>query len=121
MNLVLAFAFSGILQMIANYQLGFMNSEFGSLVIIMFFAVVKINIVLMVFNLLPIPPLDGFGIVTEVFNLREKEWYYQIYDKGFMILLLLMIFNVTDKVLVPSISFALSALSHIFPILQWFI
>lgn len=121
MNLVLAIAFAGVLQLVAVYQFGFVNSEFGGIVIIMLFTVVKINIVLMIFNLLPIPPLDGFGIVTEVFNLREKEWYYQIYDKGFMILLLLIIFNVTGKVLVPSISFVLGALSHIFPVLQWFI
>ncbi len=59
----------------------------------------------MVFNLLPVPPLDGFGILTEIFDLRKYNWYYQVYDKGFLILLALIIFNVTDVVLVPCVNF----------------
>ena len=38
------------------------------------FYVIYINLVLMVFNLLLIPPLDGFNIVTELFDLRKYDW-----------------------------------------------
>lgn len=114
MNLVLAITFAGILKLLATYQINFINSSVGSILIEMIFAIISINIVLMIFNLLPIPPLDGFGIVTEIFNLREKEWYYQIYDKGLMILLVLIIFNVTDKVLVPAVEFVYGMVMSIF-------
>jgi Zn-dependent protease len=105
-NLILAVIFAGILKLLVVTQSDFMiNTIPGGIIMEMIFAVISINIVLMIFNLLPIPPLDGFGILTEVFNLREKEWYYQVYNNGFMILLLLLVFNVTDKVLVPVVRF----------------
>jgi Zn-dependent protease len=86
----------------------------GSVVAQMVYYIVQINIVLMIFNLLPIPPLDGFGILTELFDLRQKDWYYQFYNNGFMILLALMIFNVTDKVLVPAVTIVNGIIMNIF-------
>jgi len=62
-----------------------------------------INIVLMVFNLLPVPPLDGFGIITEIFNLRNKDFYPQLYNAGFPILILLIMLNVPARVISPII------------------
>ena len=61
--------------------------------------VVIVNVVLMVFNLIPVPPLDGFGIITEIFNLREKSFYYTLYNYGFPILMILLIVGVVDKIL----------------------
>lgn len=113
-NLILAIIFAGILKLLVTFQPGFMSSSVGDIVIEMIFAVVSINIVLMIFNLLPIPPLDGFGILTEVFNLREKEWYYQIYDKGFLILLVLIVFNITGKILVPAVQFVTGIVMNLF-------
>lgn len=113
-NLVLAVAFAGILRLLAEYQYGFLNTSLGGILTEMLFAVITINIVLMIFNLLPVPPLDGFGIVTEIFNLREKEWYYRVYNNGFMILLLLIVFNVTGKVLSPAVNFIFDTIMFIF-------
>jgi len=62
-----------------------------------------INIVLMVFNLLPVPPLDGFGIITEIFNLRNKSFYPSLYNAGFPILILLIMLNVPARVISPII------------------
>ncbi len=113
-NLILAIIFTGVLKLLDTYQISFLNTYMGGVVIQIVMAIISINIVLMIFNLLPIPPLDGFGIVTEIFNLREKEWYYQIYNNGFMILLLLMIFNVTDRILVPAINFVFGIIWNVF-------
>jgi Zn-dependent proteases len=114
MNFLLAVIFTGIIWLLAKYQYNFMNSSLGNILAEMLFAVVSINIVLMVFNLLPVPPLDGFGVLTEIFDLRKKDWYYQVYNNGFMILLLLMIFNVTDKVLIPVVNFVYGNVMNIF-------
>ena len=61
--------------------------------------IVYINLVLMLFNLLPVPPLDGFGIITELFDLRRFSWYQPLYNNGFIILLVLLIFGVVGKLL----------------------
>lgn len=104
-NFILAIIFAGILRLLSVFQYDFLNTSLGNVVVEMIFAIITINIVLMVFNLLPIPPLDGFGILTEIFNLREKAFYYKIYDKGFVILLILLIFNIVELVLLPTVQF----------------
>ena len=117
-NFILAVIFAGILQLLVEYQYDLLISSLGRILVTMIFYIISINIVLMVFNLLLVPPLDGFGILTQVFNLRNKDWYYKVYNNGFMILLLLIIFNVTGKVLGPAVNFVLGALAHVFPVLQ---
>jgi len=53
----------------------------------------------MVFNLLPVPPLDGFNVVTEIFNIKYTELYYKIYEKGFFILMALIVFRVVSTII----------------------
>lgn len=105
MNLLLAVIFAFLLKGLLVWQPVFMAGEMGQIVLEILIGVVSINVVLMIFNLLPVPPLDGFNILTEIFNLRKYGWYYQVYDKGFLILLMLIIFNVTDLVLLPAVNF----------------
>lgn len=114
MNLALAIAFAGILKLLDIFLYDFLTTSVGGILIVMLIAVIRINIVLMIFNLLPIPPLDGFGILTEVFNLREKDWYYQVYNNGFVILMVLLIFNVTGRILVPAVSFVYGSIMNLF-------
>ena len=114
-NFILAVAFAGILRLLVVYRYDFMmNSIPGGIILEMMLAIISINIVLMIFNLLPIPPLDGFGILTEVFNLREKDWYYNVYNNGFVILLLLLIFGITEKILFPSVNFIFGFVMNLF-------
>lgn len=104
-NFVLAIAFAGILKLLFTFGLNFINTYMGGVVVDILNYTIMINIVLMVFNLLPVPPLDGFGIVTQIFNLKQTEFYYKVYDKGFIILILLLLFNVVDIILNPSVEF----------------
>ena len=65
---------------------------------------VMINLVLMIFNLIPVPPLDGFGLITQLFKLDEKPWYVKFYNYGTPILMILIIFNVTDIIISPLVN-----------------
>jgi len=62
-NVLMALAWAGISRM--GWQMG-VESEFGLLVYLIGQAGIMVNIVLMLFNLLPIPPLDGAVIVSSV-------------------------------------------------------
>jgi Zn-dependent protease len=73
MNLIIAIIFVGVLRILFEFQAEFMLSAKGNVLTDVLIHVVLINIVLMVFNLLPIPPLDGFNIITQVFNLRYTK------------------------------------------------
>lgn len=114
MNLLIAILFTGILKAISLYMPSLLVGYMGSVIIQIIFNIIQINIVLMVFNLIPIPPLDGFNIVTQIFNLRGTELYYKIYNYGFVILVLLMILDVTDVVLGSAVSYIFNLLGTIF-------
>lgn len=104
MNLLLAVLFSLILRFLFASNPAWLSGEVGSILTEMLIQVVIINLVLMIFNLIPVPPLDGFGIATELFNLRKYDWYWKLYDYGFPILMLLIIFDVTDLILTPGVN-----------------
>ena len=105
MNFIIAVLFAVMIKLLFIAEPGWLNGSLGDIVIEIIMYVIQINLVLMIFNLLPVPPLDGFGIVTQIFDLQKYRWYYQVYDKGFLILLVLILLGVTDKVLSPAVNF----------------
>ncbi len=113
LNLILAFLFMVLLWLLYKYAIGFMLSDLGMILQDILISIIFINIVLMVFNLLPIPPLDGFNVITQIFNLRNTEFYYRVYDKGFLILMVLILFNITGRILTPAVSWVYSTLMGI--------
>jgi Zn-dependent protease len=66
------------------------------------FAVV--NVVLAIFNLIPIPPLDGSGVVMSVFGGSVERLYAAIRPFGFIILILLLYSGFLSRVLRPAFS-----------------
>lgn len=115
MNLIIAIVSAGVLKLFDIFAGTFINySYMGSVVYQILINMIVINLVLMIFNLLPIPPLDGFGIVTELFNLRNTEIYYKIYDKGFLILMILIIFHIPSLILNPLVDLFYYGILNIF-------
>ena len=51
---------------------------------------VMVNVSLAVFNLIPIPPLDGSGVVVSIFGPPVARVYATIAPFGFLILILLI-------------------------------
>jgi Zn-dependent protease len=96
-NFVAAFLFTGVMFQAAT-SLGT-----GSPIYSMVASIVTMNLVLMVFNLLPVPPLDGFGILTEIFDLRRFSWYQVFYNNGSIILLVLILFKIVNGLLSPAL------------------
>lgn len=112
-NLLLAIVFAFLTGIVYKaYQTGG-GSLLENIFYIGFYAV-QINLCLMIFNLIPVPPLDGWGIVTQLFDLRRKRWYYEVYKYGSLILLVLIVANVTDLILTPAISGMMDILIKVF-------
>ena len=61
--------------------------------------IIYINIVLAVFNLLPIPPLDGSKILAGILPPSQANIIHALDNYGFIILLLLLFTGVISKIL----------------------
>ncbi len=70
------------------------------LALILYFAVI-INIYLAVFNMIPVPPLDGSGILLGVLSEKAAARYDKLRPYGFFIVLALLYLNVLDIIILP--------------------
>ncbi|MBY0377732.1 MAG: site-2 protease family protein [Gammaproteobacteria bacterium] len=74
---------------------------------------IMINTVLMVLNLLPLPPLDGSRVVSSLLSPRAAYQYNKLERYGFVILLLLLLTNILSAILSPLLAFMLGIISKI--------
>ncbi len=71
---------------------------------------IQINLVLMIFNLIPCPPLDGFNIIANIFGFAGTQTYWNIYRYGSWILVLIIVFGITGMVISPCVQFLMNAI-----------
>ena len=103
MNLILAVILSFPSKALMNMYYSSGSALIENIFYIVYYAV-SINVCLMVFNLIPCPPLDGWNIVTQIFRLDRYRWWYKVYQYGQWILLILIFTNVTDMILGPAVT-----------------
>lgn len=72
----------------------------------MLIASVWINLVLCIFNFLPIPPLDGSRILTGILPPDLARSYASVEQYGFILILILAFSGILSKVILPVINFA---------------
>lgn len=73
-------------------------------IIIEFFkAGIFINMILFSLNIIPVPPLDGFGIIEGIFFKTVRIWLQKARQWGSLIFLGLIFTNILDYLLIPGI------------------
>ena len=77
------------IMMSSNHRLLFFIFEFA-------FQIVLINSILAIFNLIPIPPLDGSRLLFPFLNRKQEQLFYKLERYGILILFVLLYFNVFD-------------------------
>lgn len=97
-NFILAIILSLLLRLFIFLQLNFLII-IGSLI---FIPMIKMNIILGVFNLLPIHPMDGFKIVAGILPEEKVHEWNQLQRYG-MIFLILLIFPIAGSSMLNNI------------------
>lgn len=108
-NLLTAVLLAILLQVLDHFAgHSLMRSSFDylmkPLLLIIYFGI-QINIVLAVFNLLPVPPLDGFSVLAGILPRSYAYQLERLEPYGFIILLILLLSGVISYIIIPPIMF----------------
>jgi Zn-dependent protease len=100
------------------YKMGLMFPEnyFSDPLLGMSMIGININVVLMVLNLLPLPPLDGGRVAVSLLPRRQAFQLAKIEPYGMFILIFLAVTPVLRFILIPPIELMLKFLSSLFGI-----
>lgn len=108
-NLVTAVALSILLHLLVGVMGGARGGDASifflrPLYLILAFGV-QINVVLAIFNLIPVPPLDGSGILAGLLPRAQAYEFEKLQPYGFIILMILIFTGVINYVIMPPINF----------------
>lgn len=104
MNLLVAALFVAIAKVFVIATGGALNTTITEGIWWIIYYAIQINFVLMIFNLIPCPPLDGFNIIAQVGGFGNTEAYWRIYNYGSWALIILIVFGIAGMIISPCVS-----------------
>ena len=108
MNLLVAVLFIIIAKVFVTATGGALNTTLAEGFWWIIYYAIRINFVLMIFNLIPCPPLDGFNIIAQIAGFGNTETYWRIYNYGSWFLIIIIVFGVAGMILTPCVSFLMN-------------
>lgn len=104
MNFVLAIVFTLIYAIIIKFAPMFAISEIGFYIMIIIKYTAIVNVGLGVFNLIPLPPLDGSKIFRNFMSYNVKEWLDRYEQYFYIAFLILWVTGLAGNIISPIIS-----------------
>ncbi len=105
MNFITAIVFALIYCAILKFAgLTFISSNVGTIVMLIVAYVVTMNVGLGVFNLIPLPPLDGSKIFIPILPRNAKTWFIEHEQTFYFIFLIIWITGIAGRLISPIIS-----------------
>lgn len=75
---------------------------------------ITLNIIFMVLNLIPIPPLDGSRVISSILPVNAADAYERIEPYGFFILLGLLAFGILGQIIWPPMNYIVTLIKSLF-------
>jgi Zn-dependent protease len=99
-NLVLA-TIAAVLLLVVGPENQFLDSGREAPLALFLRRMVVINVFLAVFNMIPVPPLDGGNVLSGLLRGQASEMFDRLRPYGFLILYGLLLTGVVDRLIVP--------------------
>ena len=100
-NLIMAFIGLLVWFLVMHWLHG---TEWSFVAQMIFKSIVLMNLGLGIFNLLPVPPLDGYGVLTGLVPASFERRLYPLEQYGMIILVILLFTNILDAVFYPAMN-----------------
>ena len=105
MNFLLAIIFTLIYYAIYKFAGSqFLSSTVGGIIMLLISYTISINIGLGVFNLIPLPPLDGSKIIMPFLPYKAKEWFTNNEQLFSLVFVVLWITGIAGTIISPAIN-----------------
>ena len=104
MNIIIAFILTIILFAIATFSGTFIFTTAGSFLVIAVQMAISVNIGLGVFNLIPLPPLDGSKVLSYFLPYNARNWFENNQQIFYIIFLIIWITGIAGTIISPAIT-----------------
>jgi len=96
----------GAILAVSGYGELTLGNSFMTPLVLLLYAFMVVNVILAVFNLFPVPPLDGSHVLEALLPERAREIYSSVGTYGTLLLLLLLWrTNIFGRMIYPALSF----------------
>lgn len=100
-NLLLAFVTMFVSSLLLRLTPSIMDNTYLDIILMY---IMTYNIVFAVFNLIPLPPLDGSQVLAEFLPLKARQKFINFSRWGMLILLVLMWTGIFSRIIMPIVS-----------------
>lgn len=114
MNFILAIISTIIFFVLYRFASSFMYSQTGGIVTLILQGIIVTNIGLGVFNLIPLPPLDGSKVLRCFLPQKAKSWFIQNEHIFYLVFIVIWISGIAGQVVAPAITAMYQGLIGIF-------
>lgn len=114
-NLILAILVTIIIKLLMFFGIftNIANSNVGGIIINMLLYVIQFNIVFGIFNLIPLPPLDGSKVLAYFLPQKARGFMYTLERYSFIIIMIIYFTNLTSYIITPGYNLVLKLINWI--------
>lgn len=114
MNILLAIIFTLIYFAVKKYaSVAFLSSTVGGIILLLILSIISTNIGLGVFNLIPLPPLDGSKIIMPFLPYKAKEFFVNNEQIFSLIFVVLWVTGIAGIIITPVINWVTSGILNL--------
>lgn len=114
MNILLAFVFTLIYFAVSKFSgVAFLTSAVGKVIVTIIYDTILINVGLGIFNLIPLPPLDGSKIIMPFLPYKAKSWFVNNEQIFYIIFVLLWVTGLAGDIISPVMSWVATGIFNL--------